>query len=91
MKTQISSKTVAFIASLLFIAATIGGFFWLWQMSKNYNTNPPVADNLQPIEIESVKKDAENVLAGLEKNSDIPIPTPVDKMGKDNPFVSTTK
>jgi len=87
MNAKISTKTISMIASLIFVAAAVGGFLWLWQMSKQYNTDPPVADNLQPIEIESVKKDAENVLSGLEKSSDIPISTPVDKMGKANPFV----
>jgi uncharacterized protein YneF (UPF0154 family) len=81
------SKTFGIIVSLILVAGTVGGFFWLWTMSKTFNANPPVQDNLKTVEIESVKKDAENVLSGLEKNSDIPISTPVDKMGKTNPFV----
>lgn len=82
-----NTKLVSFIASIILVAATAGGYFWLWKTSNNYNTNPPVADNLKIVEIETVKKDAENVLANLEKVSDIPISTPVDKMGKANPFL----
>ncbi len=81
-------KTLSIVGSLILVVAVVGGFFWLWQMSKDYNANPAVEDNLKPVEIESVKKDAENVLSGLDKSSDIPISTPVDKMGKTNPFTA---
>lgn len=83
-----STKTAGFFASLFFAIAVVAGYFWLWQTSKNFNDDTEVAENLKSVEIESVKKDAENVLSGLQKNSDIPVSLPVDKMGKENPFVT---
>ncbi|MCL5410322.1 MAG: hypothetical protein M1324_00500 [Patescibacteria group bacterium] len=81
-----NTKTISVVASIVFAVLVVGGFFALWTMSKSYPQNLPVSDDLKPIEIDSVKKDAENVLSNLEKNSDIPIPVPTNKMGKENPF-----
>jgi len=81
-----NAKTVGTVASIVFTVLVVGGYFVLWTMSQSYPQDSPVADNLNPIEIDSVKQDAENVLNGLQKVSDIPIPVPTNKLGKDNPF-----
>jgi len=81
-----NTKLVSLIASVVFAILMAGGFFVVWTMSKSYPQTQPVPDDLKAIEIDSVKKDAENILNGLEKVSDIPIPVPTGKMGKGNPF-----
>ena len=81
-----NSKLVNTVASIIFAAVVAGGFFVIWTMSKSYPQDLPVSDDLKAIEIDSVKKDAENILTGLEKVSDIPIPVPTGKMGKEKPF-----
>lgn len=81
-----NTKAAGLIASIVFGALVAGGFFYILTKSKSYPQDLPIADDLKPIEIESVKQDAENVLNGLEKLSDIPIPVPTGKMGKEKPF-----
>lgn len=81
-----STKLIGLITSIVFLIGTIGGFFWLWNTSKNITAPSAVAADLQPIEIESVKQEATDLLSGLSRNSDIPIGTPTDKMGRTNPF-----
>jgi len=81
-------KNISLIASLVFIIATLGAFYWLWTMANNYEVDKTVAENLKPVEIESVKKEATTLLSDLEKNSDIPIPVPTEKMGRENPFTN---
>ena len=82
-----NTKSISTIGGLVFLLATAGAFYWLWSQSKNYNPSPPISDNLVPVQIESVKKDADDILNGLVNNSAIPIPAPIEKMGKANPFV----
>lgn len=81
-----NTKTIGVVASIIFAVLVVGGYFVLWTMAQSYPQDLPVADNLNPIEIDSVKKDAENVLNGLQKVSDMPIPVPTNKLGKENPF-----
>lgn len=79
-------KIIGIIVSFVFLIATIGGFFWLWTQAKNFTVDTKLATNLKPVEIASTKNEAITLLAGLQKFSDIPIPIPVEKMGKANPF-----
>lgn len=84
------SKTAAgLIASFMFALIVAGGFYWLWITSqKNIPTASSMASQYQAVEIESVKKEATDILGTLEKNSDIPLTTPTSKMGRANPFIA---
>jgi hypothetical protein len=84
------NKTViGLIASLIFALMMGAGFFWLWTTSqKDVSTASSAAGNYQAVEVESVKKEATTILGLLEKNSDIPLTTPTEKMGRTNPFVA---
>lgn len=80
-------KSMGLIASVLFMLITAGSFFWLWTLSKTGASalSTPSAD-YTVVEIESVKKEAVNILSGLENTSAIPIGIPTAKMGRTNPF-----
>lgn len=84
------NKTLAgLIASFIFALIVAGGFYWLWITSqKNIPSASSAASQYTLVEVESVKKEATDILSTLEKNSDIPVTTPTDKMGRANPFVS---
>lgn len=77
------------IASLIFALVTAGAFYFLWTTSKS-EVSPTTAldSSYTAVEIDSVKKQAVDILSGLEKKSDIPVTTPTDKMGRPNPYVS---
>jgi len=81
-----NSKYTNLIVSLVFALVTIGAFLWLWSMSKSFTINTAVADNLKPVEIETVKNEASTLLSGLHNIAPIPIPVPTSKMGTTNPF-----
>lgn len=81
------SKNMGAIGGAIALLAVIGGGVWIWMLSNKFDSNQAVDSSFKLIEIETVKSDAENILAGLEQTSDIPIPTPNEKMGKTNPFV----
>ena len=74
------------IMGLVFTAITAVAFYWLWSESNNFTIDTTVAENLQPVEIETVKGQAESLLSGLENKASLPIPTPTAKMGKENLF-----
>lgn len=74
------------IFGVAFLAVTAVAFYWLWNQSKTFTINTVVAENLQPIEIETVKDQADDLLFGLQNKANLPISTPTAKMGKDNPF-----
>lgn len=79
-------KSLNLIASLFFLIATGMAFYWLWTQTQNFTVNTAVAENLKPVEVETVKNEAEKLLFGVENKAGIPIPSPVGKMGKENPF-----
>lgn len=80
-------KLIGLIVSIIFALGVIGGFYWLWNSSQATQVSGEVAENLKPIEIESVKTEATTLMTGLQKNSDIPVLIPTEKMGRANPFV----
>lgn len=79
-------RIINLVLSVIFATTTIAMFYWLWTLTGTVSTEFAVAENLKPIEIESIKKEANTLLEGLSKVSDMPIPTPTEKMGKTNPF-----
>lgn len=82
-----NSKLIGLIVSIVFALGMVGAFYWLWDSSQKTPVSSAVAENLKPIEIESVKKQASGLMTGLQKNSDIPVLMPTEKMGRANPFV----
>jgi hypothetical protein len=85
-----NKKSIGLIVSLVFALATAGGFYWLWTTSKADVSGTPIAttSTYTVVEIESVKKEAVDILSGLENKASIPIPTPTEKMGRVNPYVN---
>jgi len=81
-----NEKLVTIVLSLLVLVGTAFGFYWLWSQSNNYTKSIAVPENLQQIEIETVKNDAQAILEDKESVSDIPISVPDQKMGRENPF-----
>jgi len=78
---------IATLSSVIFACASVFAFFWLWtQMNKEAVTSSSSSSSYTQIEIKSVKKDAEDILADKEKHADIPVQAVTSKMGKDNPF-----
>lgn len=80
---------IGLIAVLFFALITVGSFFWLWTTSK---TEVPeasaTAGKYSIIEIESVKKEAVDILSGLQNVAGVPIGVPTEKMGRENPFLN---
>lgn len=84
-------KTLGLIASLIFALATVGGYYWLWTVSLNAEVTPSsvaTTSTYAVVEIESVKKEAVDILNGLENRGNIPIPVPTEKMGRPNPYLN---
>lgn len=81
-----SAKTLSLIGSIVFLALTAMGFVWLWSTSRPDLSHVLVSESLKPVEIESIKSDAESLLKNVENNASLPIPIPLEKMGRDNPF-----
>jgi len=80
-------KSIGLIAAFLFMLITAGSFFWLWTISKTEASAVSGSSvDYTAVEIESVKKEAVNILSGLENTAAIPIGVPTDKMGRTNPF-----
>ena len=77
---------ISLIAGLGFLFVSAFAFYWLWNQSQNFTISTAVADNLQPVEIDTVKNDADKLLFGLQNKASLPLSTPTSKMGKENPF-----
>ena len=85
-----SKTNIGLIISVVFALATAGGFYWLWTTSKTEveGVVPATTSTYTIVEIESVKKEAVDILAGLENKAGIPIPIPTEKMGRPNPYIN---
>ncbi len=88
-----NSKAIGLIFSIIFAGGVVFGFFWMWTQlkadpatSKNTAFQSAGVSDLSQVDISTTKKDAENILTGKEKFSDIPISVKPDKMGRANPF-----
>jgi len=83
-----SQKLVNLIGSGVLMLGTIIVFAWLWSQSRSLAATQPVPENLKPVEIESIKDEAKQLMAGMENNANIPIPVPLEKMVARNPFAA---
>ena len=81
-----NSKMMNLVGSVFFVAVTMFAFVWLWSLTRVQGSLGVVAENLRPVEIESIKVDAERLIKDTENNASIPIAIPTEKMGRENPF-----
>ncbi|MEK7096361.1 MAG: hypothetical protein AAB881_00175 [Patescibacteria group bacterium] len=81
-----SPKLFSTIAGLLLFLGAAFGFFWLWNQSRTTSSTFIVSDDLKAVEIETVKTEARDLLSGIENSGNLPVVTPIQKMGRDNPF-----
>jgi len=76
--------------SLIFLVLTAGAFYWLWGLANELSSVSSTAgkniEQYESVEIDSVKKQAADILAGTEKVSEIPLSAPTTDVGKANPF-----
>ena len=80
-------SSLSLVAAVIFMLVTMGGYYWLWTISKTESAVVSTATaDFTIVEIESVKKEATTILSGLENKASIPIIVPTDKMGRANPF-----
>lgn len=81
-------RLVSLIGGVILFLVTVIGFFWLWSQTKVAAERVSSAENLKPVEIETVKDQAKELLAGKENNANLPLSLPLEKIGRTNPFVS---
>lgn len=74
------------VGGVAIFLATSALFFWLWSGTRGMQSTFVVPENLKPIEIRSLKSESSLLTGDLENNANIPLSTPIDKMGRDNPF-----
>lgn len=79
-------STLNLIASLIFLAGVIIGFYSVWSSSAKSGT--ATSESFVTLDISGVKEEAASLVAGRENNASIPLPVPTSKMGKTNPFSS---
>ncbi|MFA5927227.1 MAG: hypothetical protein WCT32_04035 [Patescibacteria group bacterium] len=77
------------VGSLAILATTVVLFFWLWSGTRGIQNTFVVPENLKPVEIRSLKSESSLLIGDLENNANIPLATPIDKMGRSNPFDPT--
>lgn len=82
-------KAVGLICTLIFTVGVVFAFFWLWTQQTSPSASSTLgsgSSTFKQIEVSTVKKEAEEILNGKEKFSDIPISVKLNKMGRTNPF-----
>lgn len=87
MKKDLKQQNLALLGSLLLLAATFGGFFWLWKSAQPVEANIILDDKYNTVEIGSVKKEAQDLIQSKGNLVQMPIQAPIEGVGKPNPFV----
>lgn len=83
-----SNKTLA-ISGYVMLALVLAAFAWLWFKSPRPDESIYKSTaNLQVLDISGIDKEAQKLLDGLSNNAGIPITTPADKIGREDPFAS---
>ena len=78
--------TLNLLASLLFLFMAAGAYYYLWNNTKTMAPPVVTATTYPPIDISSIKGQADTLVRARENNAGLPIPTPTEKLGKSNPF-----
>lgn len=85
---DISLKTLGVIGSFLLLFLTVFGLWYLWSQAQvEPETNYLVDPRYKVIEIESVKKEAEELIKDRSNLSGMPVKAPTEaEVGRENPF-----
>ena len=89
MKQNTFSDKAMTVFSIALLAVVVALFLWLWfgsarPSASDYRTS----ENLQPVSVSGVSDESQTLLNGLKNNSGIPIPEPISKEGRADPFAS---
>jgi hypothetical protein len=80
--------TLNLLGSLLFMILVLGGYFYIWR-SASLNAPPAVSsESYTPVDVTAIKGQADTLIKTRVNNAGIPIPDPIEKLGKSNPFNS---
>ena len=76
------------IASLVFLLAVGIAYYFIWSgaSSAAESTTVTVTTSYTPVDVSGIKTQAEQLIQSRENNAGIPIPTPIEKLGKPDPF-----
>lgn len=78
--------TLNLLGSLLFIILVLGGYFYIWRAA-SLNVPPSISTtSYTPVDVSSIKGQADILIKARENNAGVPIPDPIEKLGKPNPF-----
>ena len=83
------SDRAIIVAGLIIFVATLAAFVWLWFFSSRpdsqiYRSN----EDLSTIDLSNLESKGKTLLDGLKNNAGIPIPEPIGKEGRTNPFAA---
>jgi hypothetical protein len=83
-----SNKTFL-VSGFVMMIVVLASFAWVWFKTPRpdesiYRTSA----NLQIPDISGIEKRASSLLEGMTNSGGIPIPTPTEKMGREDPFAS---
>ncbi len=81
-------STLSALLSSLFLVAVLGCFYMIWTacLPKDDQLSYSTVEIYSPVDVSGVKSQAKKLIDSYENYSNIPIPVPVGKMGKSNPF-----
>lgn len=78
--------TLNLFGSLFFMILALGIYFYVWRTA-SLNAPPSVSSvSYVPVDVSSIKGQADALIKARENNAGIPIPDPIEKLGKPNPF-----
>jgi hypothetical protein len=83
-----TKSTLSTLGSILFMVASLIIVFLIWNGSSKVQSVEQYSntESYAPVDISSLKTQAVKIISGYQNNASIPIPVPVAKMGKTNPF-----
>ena len=81
-------KTLNLIASLFFLFLVAGGYYFIWNSARSASsdTATTAAPSYIPVEVSTIKDQAQKLIQARENNAGLPIPSPTEKLGKPKPF-----
>ena len=80
-------KTLNTILSFVFLAALLFAVYYIWQANNSQFSSSSTPAELKPAEdISGIKVQATKIISDRQNNAGIPLPTPIDKLGKPDPF-----